>query len=77
MTKLRLAGGNFGYDTYTSALSQRNTGVNRRLDYNNRGMMTWRRQQLNRPAAELRREMKRSHSGSSGQAFAPGPSLLL
>jgi len=61
-----------GYDTYTSALFRKDTGREPPSDYNNREWMTWRRQQLTGLLRELRREMKRSHSGSV-VSLSPGP----
>jgi len=61
-----------GYDAYTSALFRKDTGREPPSDYNNREWMTWRRQQLTGLLRELRREMKRSHSGSV-VSLSPGP----
>ena len=50
----------FGYDAYTSALYEQETGAAPPKDHTNRYWMTWRRRQLTGLLRELRQRLKKN-----------------
>ena len=62
----------FGYDAYTSALYEQETGAAPPKDHTNRYWMTWRRRQLTGLLRELRQRLKKE-SLSQRISLSPGP----
>ena len=62
-----------GYDPYTRALYERETGRQPPDNHTDRSWMTWRRKQLSGLLRELRATLKRSGQGSPYVSLSPGP----
>ncbi len=61
-----------GYDPFTRALYEKDTGRQPPEDFTNRDWMTWRRHQLTNLLRELRGELK-DRQGGAGISLSPGP----
>ena len=62
----------FGYDSFTKALYQQQTGATPPRDHTNRNWMTWRRKQLTSLLRELRSTLK-AEGLPSRISLSPGP----
>lgn len=62
-----------GYDAFTRALYQRDTGRQPPDNHTDRAWMTWRRKQLSSLLRELRATLKSSGQGSPYVSLSPGP----
>ena len=62
-----------GYDPFTRALYQRDTGRQPPDNHTDRAWMTWRRHRLSALLRELRSTLRRSGQGSPYVSLSPGP----